>query len=514
MREVVEICVTRDCEGPPIAREIWFIVTRFMQQKHETGTTMSLRCGLLAALMLLTSGASALDNGLALTPPMGWLTWERFRCITDCEAYPDECISENLIRRTADLMVSEGYLEAGYEYLGIDDCWLEKKRGPDNRLVPDKKRFPNGMKAIADYIHARNLKFGLYEDFGNYTCAGYPGVLGYEQLDVTTFAEWEVDYIKLDGCNVDRYRMDEGYPDVGKMLNATGRPILYSCSWPAYQEDHMLRSHQRDAGFLLKDSISDSVREGRWRGSGSSELLFTGQNTTAKAITSLLYSPNYKSIAKHCNMWRNWNDIEDSWSSLLGVMDWFGNNQERIATFAGPGHWNDPDMLLIGNYGLTVDQAKVQMAVWAILAAPLLISADLATMRPEFKEILLNHRVIAINQDRLGKQGLRVFQKKDAGERKGLEVWTRELSDGSYAVAFVSRRDDGAGYAAKFTFEEMQLPSDDYLVEDLFDEVPERKLNSDDEFPVRINPSGVKFYKFYKLKQNDNKSPPQADIVD
>ncbi|KAL0820229.1 hypothetical protein ABMA28_006149 [Loxostege sticticalis] len=372
---------------------------------------------------------------------MGWLTWERFRCITDCKKYPDECISENLIKRTVDHMVNDGYLDAGYEYVGIDDCWLEKKRGPDGRMVPDRERFPSGMKALADYIHSHGLKFGIYEDYGNLTCAGYPGVLGSEQLDIDTFVQWDVDYIKLDGCYIPPEDMDKGYPEFGRMLNASGRPILYSCSWPAYQEDKKIL-------------------------------------------------PDYASIAKHCNLWRNWDDIDDSWASLSSIMDWFGDNQDRLAPHAGPGHWNDPDMLLIGNFGLSEDQARTQMAVWAVLAAPLLISADLATMKPEFKRILLNKDIIAVNQDRLGKQGLRVWKQRN------ISVWHRELSNGERALAFVSQRADGAPYAAKFTFQDMQLPEQTYTVQDLYHEEKPRILKPNEEFNVRINPSGVKFYKF------------------
>ncbi|XP_060805700.1 alpha-N-acetylgalactosaminidase isoform X2 [Amyelois transitella] len=398
-------------------------------------------------LLCALSSATALDNGLALTPPMGWLSWERFRCITDCKKYPNECISENLIKRTADLMVSEGYLAAGYNYLGIDDCWLEKNRGDDGRMVPDRERFPSGMKALADYIHSKGLKFGMYEDYGNMTCAGYPGVLGNEELDIATFVEWEIDYLKLDGCYIKPEAMDEGYPNFGKLLNKTGRPILYSCSWPAYQEPENIL-------------------------------------------------PNYTAIAEHCNLWRNWDDIEDSWASAAGVMDWFGDNQHRLAQFAGPGHWNDPDMLLIGNFGLTIDQARVQMAVWSILAAPLLMSTDLATIRPEFKEILLNKDIIAIDQDKMGKQGLRVWKKKDSGARKNLEIWKRELFDGSYAMAFVSQRDDGIPYAANFTFDEMSLPKNTYYITNLYKDESDKTLRPDEDFEVRINPLGVKFYKF------------------
>lgn len=136
----------------------------------------------------------------------------------------------------ADIMLSEGYSEAGYEYIIIDDCWLEKERDENNRLVPDRKRFPNGMKYVADYVHSKGLKFGLYEDYGTNTCAGYPGVIDHMELDSKTFADWDVDYVKLDGCYADINDMDKGYPEFGKFLNSTGRPMVYSCSWPVYQE--------------------------------------------------------------------------------------------------------------------------------------------------------------------------------------------------------------------------------------------------------------------------------------
>ncbi|XP_053614968.1 alpha-N-acetylgalactosaminidase-like isoform X2 [Plodia interpunctella] len=403
----------------------------------------------------ILSCAAALDNGLALTPPMGWLSWERFRCITDCKKYPNECISENLIKRTADLMISEGYLAAGYNYVGIDDCWLEKKRSEEGRMVPDRERFPSGMKALADYIHSKGLKFGMYEDYGNMTCGGYPGVLGSEELDIATFVEWEIDYLKLDGCYIKPEAMDEGYPNFGRLLNQTGRPIMYSCSWPAYQEPERIL-------------------------------------------------PNYASIAEHCNLWRNWDDIEDSWSSMAKIMDWFGDNQDRLAKFAGPGHWNDPDMLLIGNFGLSIDQARVQMAVWSILAAPLLMSVDLATIRPEFKEILLNKDIIDVDQDKMGKQGIRVWKNKENKLRKNLEIWKRELHDGSYAMAFVSQRDDGIPYPANFTFEEMSLKEQSYDIKDLYKDEADRILRPDEVFEVRINPLGVKFYKFIPRKSENN----------
>ncbi|XP_063367095.1 alpha-N-acetylgalactosaminidase [Cydia amplana] len=414
--------------------------------------------------LLLICGVSltqALDNGLALTPPMGWLTWQRYRCLTDCTTYPDECISEKLIKRTADMLVDEGYLEAGYDYIGIDDCWMEKNRSASGKLVPDRERFPSGMKMLGKYVHSKGLKFGIYQDYGTKTCAGYPGVMGHEQTDVDTLVSWGVDYIKLDGCYSKPEEMKTGYPDFGRMLNKTGRPVLYSCSWPAYLEP---------------DSIL----------------------------------PNYTVIAENCNLWRNWDDIEDSWQSLLGIMNWFGDNQERLAPFAGPGHWNDPDMLLVGNYGLSLDQARVQMAVWAVLAAPLLISADLARMRPEFKEILLNRDIIAVNQDPLGKQGLRVYN--DSKHHR--QIWTRKLSDNSYAVAFVSTRVDGVPYAVSFSHGDMKIPAQNYRVQDLYNEEEDRKLGADETFTTRINPTGVKFFKFIPVGQSeeDFKDPEEHTL--
>ncbi|KAJ9599026.1 hypothetical protein L9F63_010483, partial [Diploptera punctata] len=212
--------------------------THFLQRLSPSHAAAEMR--MMLSIWLVTLGflatTSALDNGLALTPPMGWLSWERYRCITDCVNFPDECISENLFFRTAKLMATEGYLEAGYEYIIIDDCWLSKERDSEGRLQPDPDRFPSGIKALSDYVHSLGLKFGIYEDYGNLTCAGYPGILGHLETDANTFAEWGVDYIKVDGCNSNLEDMNTGYAEFGSYLNKTGRPIVYSCSLPFYQE--------------------------------------------------------------------------------------------------------------------------------------------------------------------------------------------------------------------------------------------------------------------------------------
>ncbi|KDR23773.1 alpha-N-acetylgalactosaminidase-like [Zootermopsis nevadensis] len=406
---------------------------------------MMLRVCVIAVSILAT--ALALDNGLALTPPMGWLAWERYRCIVDCVAYPDDCISEQLFRRTADLLVSEGYADVGYEYVIIDDCWLALERDSDGRLQPDPQRFPSGIKALADYVHSRGLKFGIYEDFGTYTCAGYPGVVGHMQTDAQTFADWEVDYVKLDGCWSKPEDMDTGYPLFGQYLNQTGRPMVYSCSWPVYQE-------------------------------------FAG------------IEPDFESLKENCNLWRNYVDIDDSWEEVEIIMDYFAERQDRIADHAGPGHWNDPDMLIIGNYGLSYDQSKVQMAIWAILAAPLLISTELRDIKPEYKAILQNKDILAVNQDALGIQGHRI------NSSAGIEIWTRPISPllgdkYSYAVAFVSHRIDGYPYLISVNLAEIGLTSaQGYNFQDLYDpESPPEILKPDSILSIRVNPSGVVFYR-------------------
>jgi len=412
--------------------------------------------GVLVFLGLFFEFSEGLNNGLALTPPMGWMSWERYRCITDCKTYPDECISENLFKRAADKMASDGYLDAGYEYVIIDDCWLAKERDSDGKLQPDKDRFPNGIKNLAAYVHSKGLKFGIYEDYGNKTCGGYPGILGHLKEDAETFASWDVDYIKLDGCYSSVFDMDKGYREFGEYLNKTGRPIVYSCSLPAYQEE------------------------------ASMEI-------------------NYPLLVEICNIWRNYDDIGDSYHSMMGIVDYFAAKQEYWPRFAGPGHWNDPDMLIIGNYGLSLDQSKAQMALWAIMAAPLLMSVNFDTIRPEFKAVLLNKLIIEVNQDPLGKQGKRIYRQNQ------IEVWRREVTpvqDGypSLAFAFVSRRDDGSPYALNITIDKIGCANPaGYQFYDLYNSgngTNSILLKSKDALQLRINPTGVMFFKATSVKNS------------
>ncbi|XP_026496123.1 alpha-N-acetylgalactosaminidase [Vanessa tameamea] len=393
-------------------------------------------------VVCLLGKISGLDNGLALTPPMGWLAWERFRCNTDCKNDPDNCISDRLFRTMTDILVNEGYAAAGYEYINVDDCWPERERDPRGRLVPDRERFPYGMKSLSDYVHSKGLKFGIYEDYGNFTCAGYPGVVGHLAGDASTFASWGVDYVKLDGCYALPADMDHGYPEFGRQLNLTGRQMVYSCSWPVYQ-------------------------------------IYAG------------LQPNFTSIIEHCNLWRNFDDIQDSWASVESIIDYYGNHQDVIVPNAGPGHWNDPDMLIIGNFGLSYEQSKTQFAIWAILAAPLLMSVDLRTIRPEYKAILQNRKIIEVDQDPLGIQGRRIYK------HRGIEIWSRPIlpihgQHYSYAVAFVNRRTDGTPSDVAVTLRELGLNNPaGYRVEDLYEDVDYGVLSPQTKIKVKVNPSGV-----------------------
>lgn len=300
---------------------------------------------------------------LAPTPPMGFNTWNKFGCD----------VNETLILEMAEAMVASGMRDAGYKYLVIDDCW-QVSRDEDGRIVADPERFPSGMKALADSIHSLGLSFGLYTDIGTKTCAGRPGSYGYEELDARTYAEWGVDYVKVDWCNADHLDARIHYTKFRDALRRTSRPIVLSiCEWG---------------------------RNDPWK--------------WAKGVGQL---------------WRVTADIYDTWESIV----WIINANSRHYAAAGPGGWNDPDMLEVGNGGMTFDEYKAHFSLWAIMAAPLMAGNDLRNMSDETKSILLNHEVIAVNQDPLGIQGRIIIDRGYGGQ-----VWLKPLTDGSRAVAFLN----------------------------------------------------------------------------
>ncbi|KAI1897994.1 hypothetical protein AGOR_G00089030 [Albula goreensis] len=396
-------------------------------------------------LLALSAATSALDNGLMRTPPMGWLAWERFRCDIDCENDPKNCISENLFRDMADRLAEDGWRELGYVYINIDDCWASKQRDSQGRLQPDPQRFPGGIAKLARYVHDRGLKLGIYGDLGTFTCMGYPGTtLDRIDTDAQTFAEWGIDMLKLDGCYSNATVQEQGYPLMSKALNATGRPIGYSCSWPAYQ-----------GGLPPK--------------------------------------VNYTQLGQICNLWRNYGDIQDSWDSVLNIVDWFSTNQDVLQPAAGPGRWNDPDMLIIGDFGLSLDQSRAQMALWAIMAAPLFMSNDLRTLSSEARVILQNKAVISINQDQMGIQGRCLLK-----EKSGIEVFWRPLSNSASALVFFSRRTD-MPYRYTTSLGKLNCTAGTYMVYDVFLEKLLPELNDSKDFTVSINPTGVVMWYLWPL---------------
>ena len=261
-------------------------------------------------------------------------------------------INEKLIRDSIDVLNTSGLIEAGYKYINLDDCW-HKSRHENGTIVPDPEAFPNGIKPLVDYAHSKGLLFGLYSDAGTNTCAGRPGSLGYEEIDAQTYAEWGVDYLKYDNCFNNGIKSLDRYPKMRDALNKTGRPIFYSlCQWG--EED--VPTWGKDVG----------------------------------------------------NSWRTTGDISDNWNSMIKIID----INDKSYKYAGPGGWNDPDMLEVGNGGMTLTEYKSHFSLWAISKAPLLIGCDVTTMTQEIKDILTNPEVIAINQDALGKQGRKIKSTK------------------------------------------------------------------------------------------------------
>ena len=350
----------------------------------------------LGAFLLLTFGVSAAyrtspPTRVALTPPMGWNSWKHFGCD----------VSEALIRETADAIVSSGMRDAGYKYVVIDDCW-QVSRDPSGTIVADPQRFPHGIKALADYVHSKGLKFGIYTDAGTKTCQGRPGTLGFEERDAQTYAGWGVDYVKEDWCNADRLDARTQYTKFRRALDRTGRPIVLSiCEWGVNQP---------------------------WD-----------------------WAPSVG------NLWRTTDDISDNWASMLSNLD----QSAQHSTVARPGAWNDPDMLEIGNGGMTADEYRAHMSLWAMQAAPLIAGNDLRTMSAETKSILTNAEVIAVDQDSLGAQGTLVSS--GPPER---QLWSKPLRDGSRAVVLLNRA--SSSDSISLSFRRAGIHTDSASVRDLW----------------------------------------------
>jgi len=324
---------------------------------------------------------ATVSAGLALTPPMGWNSWNRFACN----------INEQLIRETTEAIAASGMRDAGYRYVILDDCW-HGERDAHGDIQPDAKRFPSGIKALADYVHSKGLKFGIYSDAGTRTCGGRPGSRGYEFQDAAQYAKWGVDYLKYDWCNTSTQNAQASYSIMREALDHTGRPIMFSmCEW----------------------------------GTAKPWLWAAGIG----------------------NLWRTTGDIDDKWEGKfdykLGLLNIVDQN-ELLYPYAGPGHWNDPDMLEVGNGGLSYDEYRTHFSLWAMMAAPLIAGNDVAHMSDAVRSLLVNREVIAVDQDALGKQGHRVHKEGDR------EVWSRDLAGGGRAILLFNRGNKPATVVARW----------------------------------------------------------------
>ncbi|HEY4081058.1 MAG TPA: glycoside hydrolase family 27 protein [Burkholderiaceae bacterium] len=326
---------------------------------------------------------------LASTPPMGWNSWNKFGCN----------INEEIVRKQADAFVHSGLRDAGYRYIVIDDCW-QKSRDANGFILADPERFPSGIRALADYVHSRGLKFGLYSDAGSLTCGGRPGSAGHEFQDALQYARWGVDYLKYDWCHTGPRNAEAAYTIMAKALRESGRDILLSiCEW--------------------------------------------GSNQPAKWAPTIGH------------MWRTTGDIRDAWA---GAKDWSHgmvdilDMQAELWRDSGPNHWNDPDMLEVGNGGMTSTEYEAHFSLWAMLAAPLIAGNDLSAMDADTRRILGNRAVIAVDQDALGQQAQRIRKQGD------LEVWARPLAGGDIAVVLFNRGTTAADMSVSWG--ELKLPAD------------------------------------------------------
>jgi alpha-galactosidase len=311
---------------------------------------------------------------LAQTPPMGWNSWNTFQTRID----------EPLLKGMVDTYVSSGMRDAGYTYFVLDDGWMAMERDKDGDLVADPKKFPHGMKAFADYVHSKGLKFGIYNCAGTKTCAGYPGTRGYEYQDARLYASWGVDYLKFDWCNTAGINAREAYATMSKAIRVAGRPMIFSlCEWG----EHQPWRWAKNVGQL-------------WRSTGDIGVAFD------KPVTRNGWTP----------------------LSVLNILD----RQDSIRQYAGPGHWNDPDMLEVGT-GLTYNEDKAHFSLWCMLAAPLMAGNDLRKMSEQTAAILTNKEMIAIDQDPLGIECFKYYS------FDGLEIFVKPLANNELAICFLNR---------------------------------------------------------------------------
>ena len=387
------------------------------------------------SILLLAKQASALNNGLALTPSMGWNPWNKFGCN----------ISEQIVKEITDAIVSNDMQAAGYEYINLDDCW-QVSRDSNGNIMADPQTFPSGIKALVDYVHSKGLKFGIYTSAGSHNCHGRPGSLDYEYKDAATYAAWGVDYVKVDWCFTDDVGLNPQtqYTLWRDAIAASGRPMVFS-----------ITSWGRGLPWL-------------W-----------GETTG--------------------NLWRTTEDIADNWTSMLKIAD----RNWHHASFAEPGGWNDPDMLEVGNGGMTLIEYRTHFSLWVIMAAPLIAGNDPRTMSAEIKEILTNPEVIAVAKDPAGIPGMVVWD-----NYAGLQVWSRKLQTaGERAVVLLNRTLNSATITANW--QDLGLaPGTNATVRDLWTKADLGVYT--DKFSVSVAPHGVVMV---KIVGTEGTPPPKPAVT-
>jgi alpha-galactosidase len=372
------------------------------------------RLMILLILSLPVIATAKKFEGLAPTPPMGWNSWNTFTTN----------INEKLVKEMAEALISSGMQEAGYEYIVLDDGWETKNRDPNGNLVPDPRKFPGGLKALGDYLHEKGFKFGIHNCAGTKTCAGYPGGRGHEYQDARSYASWGVDYLKYDWCEHGTANAKETYKTMRDALYAAGRPVVLSlCEWG----DNKPWLWAKDIGHL-------------WRTTGDITDCYDCQE---------VYSMGWKVILER---------------------------QVGLEKHAGPDHWNDPDMLEVGNPGLTLAESRAHFSLWCILAAPLMAGNDVRKMSDEVRDILTNKEVIAIDQDPLGKQGYRLMT------QPGKEIWVKELSNKEWAICFFNTGD--SPMPVRLNWSHIWILKGTYKVRDLWKKKDIGKTNKNIDFTV------------------------------
>ncbi len=393
---------------------------------------MKFKSFFLVSILLITSTifAQKFEN-LAQTPPMGWNSWNSFQC---------ENVNETVIKEMADAMVKNGLKDAGYEYIVIDDCW-QIGRDKDGYIIVDKEKFPSGIKSLAAYIHSKGLKFGIYSDAGTKTCAGRPGSKGFELEDAKTYAKWDVDYLKYDWCFTEGQDAKVSYKKMRDALYKAGRPIVFSmCEWG----ENKPWEWAENVGHLWRTTL-DIDMKGRFDG----------------------------------DVWGN----HIGWTNIVDM-------QVGLEKYAGPGHWNDPDMLAVGNNDMPQNEARAHFSMWCMLAAPLMAGNDLRAMSVNDQDILTNKALIAVNQDVLGKQGFKI---EDFGN---FEIWQKPLENGDIAICLFNRDITNKKYKINWSNLKIKDFSGSYTVKDLWKDKVIGSSNK--EFTIEIPSRDVVVFRLIK----------------